>query len=153
MVNRLRRTNPPAPPLPNDLRDNFEELLRQHHAGSGDIRISLMWNNKNDLDLHVVDPNGEEIYYQHRRARSGGLLDIDMNAGTPLVAPAVENVYWPERGAPRGTYKIFVNFFAMHDTVNATPYTIRVLIRGRTSDFTGTINAGTPKRLVHQFTI
>jgi hypothetical protein len=153
VANRPRRTNAPAPARPNDLRDNLEELLRQHHAGSGDVRISLMWNNRNDLDLHVVDPNGEEINYQHRRSRSGGVLDIDMNAGAPLRAPAVENVFWPVNGAPRGTYKVYVNFYSKHDTVNQTAFTIRVLIRGRTSDFTGTIGTGQMKKLVHQFTL
>ena len=150
---RARLTNPPAPPRPNDLRDNLEELLRQHHAGSGDVRISLMWNNRNDLDLHVLDPNGEEINYQHRRARSGGLLDIDMNAGAPLRAPAVENIFWPERGAPAGRYKVYVNFYARHDSVDETPFTVRVLIRGRTTDFTGTLRWGSMKKLVHEFTL
>lgn len=150
---RAQRTDPPPPPRPDYLRDNLEELLRTNRAGSGDVRISLTWNNRNDLDLHVLDPNGEEINYQHRRSRSGGLLDIDMNVRAPLRAPAVENVYWPVNGAPSGTYKIYVNFYSQHDTVNATAYTVRVLIRGRTTDFTGTIGFGQPKKLVHQFTL
>ena len=113
-----------------------------------------MWQNKNDMDLHVVDPNGEEIYYSHRTARSGGLLDIDMNASPPLVSPAVENVYWPERGAPSGTYKIFVNYYRKHEPgINQTPFKVRLLIKGHTTDFSGVASFGEYKKLVHQFTL
>jgi len=149
---QLRSTNR-APASPNALNDNFEQLLQQHHAGSGDVRISLMWNNKNDIDLHVVEPGGEEIYYQHRGSRSGGVLDIDMNAGPPLRSPAVENVFWPDRAAPPGTYKIYVNHYSRHDSQDATPFTVRVLIKGRTTDITGSVRFGEAKKLVHQFTL
>ncbi len=147
------RTTNRAAPGNATLNDNLEQLLRQHHAGSGDIRISLMWKNKNDLDLHVVDPRGEEIYFQNRRSRSGGLLDIDMNAAMPFRNPAVENVFWPERAAPPGVYKIYVNLYRKNDVVGETPFTVRILVRGRTSDFSGSIGPGQPKRLIHQFTL
>jgi hypothetical protein len=146
-----RSTNPPGPARRSELRDNMEELLQQHHAGSGDVRISLMWSNRNDIDLHVVDPNGEEIFYGHRAARSGGLLDIDMNAAPPFRVPAVENVYWPERAAPPGTYRIYVNHFRRNGSENVTPFRVRLLIRGRTTDFTGTLRFGELKKLVQQF--
>ena len=148
----IRSTNR-APPVTNALNDNFEALLRQHHAGSGDVRISLMWNNRNDLDLHVVEPRGEEIFYLHRESGSGGLLDIDMNAGPPFRSPAVENVYWPDRAAPAGTYRVYVNHYRRQDTPDLTPFTVRVLVRGRTTDITGHIRFGEPKKLVYQFTL
>ena len=147
-----RQTNRAAPGNAT-LNDNLEQLLRQHRAGSGDIRVSLMWNNRNDIDLHVVDPSGEEIFFGHRRARSGGVLDIDMNASFPLRAPAVENVFWPDRAAPAGTYRIYANYYAVKDRVNDTDFTVRVLIRGRTEDFTGRIRFGERARFVHQFTL
>lgn len=148
-----RTTNRPVPPNQATLNDNLERLLRQHNAGTGDLRISLMWSNHNDLDLHVVDPSGTEIYYQRRRSETGGLLDIDMNASPPLRNPAVENVYWPTRGAPAGRFRVYVNHFRMHDRVDETPFTVRILIRGRSTDFRGSIRFGEDKRLVHEFTL
>jgi hypothetical protein len=145
--------SPRAAPLTNALNDNFEQLLREHGAGSGDVRVSLMWSNRNDIDLHVVDPNGEEIFYGHRQARSGGLLDIDMNASPPFRVPAVENVYWPQRAAPRGQYKVYVNHYRQHDSANVTPFRVRVLVRGRTTDVTGSVQFGGDKKLVYQFTL
>ena len=101
---------------------------------------------------HVVDPRNEEIYYPNRRSRTGGLLDIDMNATKPFRSPEVENVFWPDRAAPAGIYKIHVNHYRRNDAVGETPFTVRVLIRGRTTDYSGSIRPGQSKLFVHQFT-
>ena len=148
-----RETNRAAVTETVRLRDPIEEMLNQHHAGSGDVRISLMWSNINDLDLHVVDPRGEEIFYGHPTSGSGGLLDIDMNRGTPFHNPAVENVFWPTRGAPTGRYQVFVNHFRCNGPQRVTPFTVRILVRGRTQDIRGVVLEGEPKKLVHQFTV
>lgn len=112
-----------------------------------------MWANRNDLDLHVVDPSGREINYNQRRSPTGGLLDIDMNASAPLRSPAVENIFWPEHGAPAGVYKVMVNHYRKHDSADVTPFTVRVFIRGHTTDFQGSVRFGEPKKLVHTFTL
>ena len=75
--------------------------------GGGDIQVTLQWTGSADLDLHVADPAGEEIYYAHSSSQSGGLLDHDANAGCNGIQDddnAVENVFWPPRSAPVGDY-------------------------------------------------
>lgn len=70
---------------PEDISKNILETQRRvREAGGkeGEIQISLSWNNRNDLDLHVVDPKGEEIYFRHKKSNSGGELDVDMNVRT-----------------------------------------------------------------------
>src|SRR5262249_47183297 len=91
--------------------------LKKVGAASGEVQISLFWFNKKDLDLHVVCPSGEKIYYSHRTSRCCGTLDKDMNACPYEQASAtpVENVVWPQGKAPRGVYKIYVNHFSRHD--------------------------------------
>ena len=79
--------------------------------GGGDIQVTLRWTGPADLDLHVGDPAGEEIYYNHPESESGGALDHDANAGcngTEDDDNAVENVFWPPRSAPAGGYAAWV---------------------------------------------
>lgn len=41
-------------------------------AGStGDVQVTLTWNNTADLDLYVTEPNGETIYYGNRQSEIG----------------------------------------------------------------------------------
>lgn len=42
-----------------------------------DLKIILTWDTQTDLDLHVIDPNGEECYFMHMTTAIGGSLDID----------------------------------------------------------------------------
>ena len=135
------------------LSDDFSDRLQRAGARSGDVQVSLMWNNINDLDLHCVDPNNEEIYYEHRQSRSGGLLDVDMNVNPPLQSRPVENIYWPEQAAPEGSYRVYVNHFSNHGGRDPTAYTVRVLTKGRISQYSGSIGFGQPKKLVCQFTV
>ena len=82
----------------------------------GNPRFTLSWFGDDDLDLHVITPQGFEIYYQSPNdSVSGGELDQDNIPSQ--VAPGmqgrwVENVYFPQDGtAPPGTYTYFVNQF------------------------------------------
>lgn len=74
---------------------------------SASITIRLDWSKHScntDIDLHVVDPYGEEIYYRHMESASGGYLDRD-----DTVGPGPEHVRWAN--APTGTYKIYVHYY------------------------------------------
>jgi len=42
--------------------------LEREGAQSSDVQISLMWNNYNDLDLHVVCPSGERIHGGNKKS-------------------------------------------------------------------------------------
>lgn len=80
--------------------------------GTGDVQITLRWYTTADLDLHVVDPFGEEIYYGNEFADSGGELDVDSNLDCSLATTSpVENVFWPTGGAPGGQYTVFVEYY------------------------------------------
>ena len=80
--------------------------------GTGDVQITLRWDAPVDLDLHVTDPSGEEIWYGNRTSNSGGNLDVDANAGcNSMMTNPVENVFWPYGGAPGGQYQVYVVYY------------------------------------------
>ncbi len=78
----------------------------------GEVQFALAWRNVNDVDLHVIAPSGEHISHVHRRSRSGGILDVDMNVEGESEEP-VENVRWLTN-APWGRYTVLVNFFKLN---------------------------------------
>ncbi|MDR2078918.1 MAG: VWA domain-containing protein [Treponema sp.] len=106
--------------------DEFSARLAQPNARTGDIRISLMWNNRNDLDLHVITPTGEEINFNNPRDSNGGVLEADRNLyGETLKA--VENIFWPDGAAPRGSYRVYIQNYLNHETDSyLTPFQIEI---------------------------
>lgn len=130
----------------------FKTRLQREGAQSGDVQISLIWNNYNDLDLHVTCPSGEKIYFGHRNSDCGGVLDVDMNV-SPTSQEPVENVYWPPNGAPHGRYKVEVVHFKNHGRQGCgdpTNFKVAVSIGGSVQEFTGSVRTKETK-LVHEF--
>ncbi len=77
--------------------------------GTGDVQATLRWTGDADLDLHVIDPDGVEIFFENTRSPSGGTLDVDMVPEICGSTPSnVENVFWPEGGSIPGVYQAFV---------------------------------------------
>jgi tetratricopeptide (TPR) repeat protein len=76
--------------------------LDRHDA----LRVTLAWEtDANDVDLHVVDPAGEECFYSHKGTRSGLALYEDITQG---LGPEVIRT----SALDRGTYHIGVRYFA-----------------------------------------
>ena len=133
----------------------MRERLQDAGARTGEIEIGLLWRNTNDLDLHVVDPSGETIFFDHKRSRSGGELDVDRNAGcsNPTNTP-VEHIVWPEGAAPLGEYQVYVVHYQNCGPPDPTEYEVEILIDGHQQSFRGSVQyqAGRPRHHVHTFT-
>lgn len=102
--------------------------------GTGEFQATLEWDSPADLDLHVTDPSGEEIYYANREpAGSGGQLDRDANVGCPTGDPApVENVFWNEGDAPPGEYTVEVHGFSVGGSgCGSGSYTLTISVFGQ----------------------
>ena len=99
------------------------------HEGC-DIRVSLLWNNRNDLDLHVITPKNEHVYFGAKRASCGGWLDVDMNVSGNTDTP-VENIRWTRTMAPAGRYQVYVQNYRFHERVQSpTPFRIELEVSG-----------------------
>jgi uncharacterized protein YfaP (DUF2135 family) len=84
----------------------LETLKKTLKFESADVLISMMWNtDQTDVDLHIVEPNGEECSYENRRTRSGGNITSDITTG---FGPEM----YVNAEAPRGKYEIKVKYFA-----------------------------------------
>lgn len=131
----------------------LETQKRVEEAGgkTGEVQASLLWNNRNDLDLHVIDPAGEEIYFSHRKSNSGGELDVDRNVRGETITP-VENVVWV-RNARLGEYNVLVNFFGQHDSEINTPFTVVVKNVDGIKEFSGNTSTVKDKQLIHKFAL
>ena len=134
------------------IQSDIGQRLERAGGQTGEVTITLSWNNYNDLDLWCIDPRGEKIFYSHKRARSGGVLDVDSNSGEhPLTDRPVENIVWPYGSAPAGKYQVFVDHYSTRRGQDPTAYKVSVLVKGRQHDVTGSISHGGGARLVYEF--
>jgi hypothetical protein len=117
-------------------------------VGTGDVQVSLSWNTDADVDLHVIDPAGEEIYWESRESASGGELDLDSNAACSSDGPRNENITWAANHAPSGAYRVLVDYWS-NCSAASTAYTVTVNVKGQgpmtfTGTFTGEGDLGGP---------
>jgi hypothetical protein len=114
-------------------------------ASTGDVQVALSWNTASDVDLHVVDPRNEEVYWNNSRSASGGTLDLDSNAGCSLDNRNNENIRWPSP-APAGNYIVRVDYWSACNVTGTTAFSVVVNNGGTSSTFTGTFSANDADR-------
>ena len=133
----------------------LQERLDREGARSGDVQISLMWDNYNDLDLHVVCPSGERIHGGNKMSDCGGELDVDANV-RPETKKPVENVVWDNDTAQPGEYQVYVHHYKKHKkrrTKDPTKFKVIVNNIGELLEFDGALSHGDPIKLVAQFNV
>lgn len=114
----------------NPSSNKIKQRLAEYGAKTGDIQISLSWDNFNDIDLCVeyIGPYSESIWWNNKIGLSGGVLDIDMNA-TPMSNKAVENIFW--QNAKPGLYVVHAYFYHRWDNQSETEVEARIVEQGR----------------------
>lgn len=93
-----------------------EEVKSKGGRVDGVLRFSMMWADGNgdnsDLDLHCIEPSGNEISYMNSRSSTtGGNLDVDITQ--PNGKLAVENITFPSLDRmTNGVYKLFIRQYS-----------------------------------------
>lgn len=87
-----------------------------------DVRIVMSWDADNtDIDLHVIEPSGEEAFYGHNLTTIGGHVSRDFTEG-----------YGPEeyvlRRAMPGVYKIRCKYYGSSQQTLVGPATVSAVV-------------------------
>lgn len=128
---KLKPKSPPPgpPPRTDDLKGK-----------GGDLRINLQWFTTTDLDLHVYDPCGNEIWFSKRTGscRGGkGELDIDANALIGTTRRPQENIYFVNPA--KGPYKVVVVCFKYRGSGTTLPFNISIVDKNGRKDYKGKV--------------
>lgn len=114
-----------------DVTDSIKEKVKRAGGNiEADLRVSLGWYNYDDLDIHVIEPDGNHVSYINK----SGKLDVDMNAGGSSSREAVENVTWNKSYMQKGEYKVNVHNYTKRETVDVG-FMIEVEFDGKTTRF------------------
>ncbi len=135
--------------LPPITSDDITHITNELGAGVGPITVTLGWQTEDDLDLHVITPDGSRIYYRNKTAQ-GGTLDVDMNARESNISiPAVENIFFPD--PENGHYKVYLRDFRDRTQNSSSHWMIKVKVGDAEHVFEGDINNSGTEQFVFEF--
>ncbi len=142
---------PPGPAAATAPPSQDAERAQRQGAQGGKLQVILAWDDRNDLDLHVVCPDGVDINFIRRQA-CGGTLDVDANGDVRRLTPTpVENVFFTE--PQPGRYRIVVDPYGMRERP-ASPFRVTVRRDGQPDQVaTGTAQNGRRNQAVTEFTV
>ena len=140
-----------------DISTKFSQSMTYIEAGIGDLQVNLHFSNAKDLDLYVVEPNGNIICYARpfpynsdafRRFQEyiegdedfdeedfpefGKLgLDVDSNAGCEIDNINSENIFFKSENIQKGKYQVWVNMYENCNSTIATDYIVKATYKGK----------------------
>jgi len=95
-----------------------------------ELQVEVMWDsNYTDIDLHVIEPGGEEVFYKHMQSARNGFLHADVTTG---FGPETYTI--PRMAG--GPYQIALVYYAGDDTRMTMETLVHVIIyvRGERQD-------------------
>ncbi|MFI5308581.1 MAG: hypothetical protein ACHQ53_14575 [Polyangiales bacterium] len=113
-------------------------------SADAELVVALRWDDDADLDLHVIDPSGTEIWSRNINSwqppapgaaadagdwQAGGLLDFDSNAQCVIDGRDEEHVSW-QQAPPHGEYQVRVATASLCGQTSAH-WSVDVSLRGR----------------------
>ena len=115
-----------------------ERALSDTGAVIGDITISVVWDSDDDLDLKVITPSDNELYYGNTSI-DGGILDINDYYDWALP---LESAYFIS--PTPGEYRVVLSDFSDNSYYADTNYIVRIAVGDEISTYYGIINGDSP---------
>ena len=110
-------------------------------VGTGVLQVSLSWDQENDLDLHLIEPGGEEIYFSNSVSENGGFLDLDSNPACYIDGIQNENItYSDEAVVEAGTYIVKVDPWSYCSLTENTHFIVTARLNGQLITGSGLTN-------------
>lgn len=115
----------------NEVSQSVIAELNVMSVGTGTLQVSLSFDNDKDVDLHLIEPNDDHIYYGNMMSSNGGELDLDSNPACSIDGINNENItYSEEAQLDAGTYYVYVDMYSNCDPSIATNYVASVHLDG-----------------------
>jgi hypothetical protein len=110
------------------------DVLAEETTGS--LQVTATWDAPSDVDLHLVEPNGFEIFWGQSTSPAGGQLNVDSNPLCAIDNINTENISYPNNQAPAGLYIVRLDYFLACNQAR-TNFVVTVNNGGQRSTFTG----------------
>ncbi|HXA20293.1 MAG TPA: carboxypeptidase regulatory-like domain-containing protein, partial [Thermoanaerobaculia bacterium] len=117
--------------------DSLQIEMQRRRSGTdpridpqAELQVEVMWDsNYTDVDLHVIEPGGEEVFYNHMRSAANGWLHADVTTG---FGPETYTI--PRMAS--GPYQVALHYYADDETRMTMETLVHVIIyvRGQRQD-------------------
>src|SRR5262245_21837041 len=113
----------------------YSEVPTNVIRGTSELEITVWWDKPSDLDLNVIEPSGEEVYWGNNMSATGGMLDQDSNIECAIDNKNNESIRWTK--APSGTFAVRLDYYSSCG-VSETKYVLAVNHNGTSQLYQGT---------------
>ena len=114
-----------------EVTQTFETTMHLVVVGTGRLQVALAFDTDKDLDLHLIEPNGERIFYGNSMSDNGGELDLDSNAACDIDGVNHENIYYGDNAVVEpGEYTVYVDMWRNCDESVPTNFVLSVFYEG-----------------------
>ena len=120
-----------------DQTEPFSERVKFEESMEGDLTVNLTFDQSKDLDLHMITPGGDHIYWDARRWKvtlPDGTeieygLDHDSNPACHIDGLNNENIVIPYGAIESGVYQIYLRMYENCDFSVGTDLNWTLLVR------------------------
>jgi hypothetical protein len=113
----------------------YSEVPTNVIRGTSELEITVWWDKPSDVDLNVIEPSGEEVYWGNNISATGGMLDQDSNIECVIDNKNNESIRWTK--APSGTFAVRLDYYSSCG-VSETKFVVAVNHNGTSELYQGT---------------